>query len=554
MAATADQSIAQRGEQGDEQYRALLAYVTGAESRSAGAYDVEVRIFRAVLALGRTLLRLFFESRAAVRPAGPVVGTDGTALAYHDRRPVTYLSVFGKVVFRRHAFTAVGQGVVCPLDAALSLPERCYSDLLREWSGFGSADASFHEVAASLERILGWPLSIQAIETTAREDAVDVPAFYEQPVEEAAPTEAASILVAQADGKGDPDGPAAGGASGATGQGAPEPSPARGGGHRALHHPALSANPRGGGGGPPARSRAPAPDRRPRPVNKELRATLDGKAIAVTRLAARARRREGAQIHDSGGAHGWGRGAPGEDARGAAGPHPGAGHHPRRGVPVGCRQRRPRRAPSRAHHLGPGHLLALLRGQTDEVVTALTAAAAEPTRSAAQRTAIAATIRYYRRNAPYMHYDQYLAQGWPIGTGVIESACGHLVKDRMEQAGMRWTKDGAHAILDLRAVRLTDDWDAYWAFHRQCQHQRLYGTASPLPATPRSSSRGLSCGRLTPSIRRPRLLVTLESKPGLGHVQANLFRSSLPVGYRPGADQRTNQAVRVGWHGHANDP
>ena len=67
---------------------------------------------------------------------------------------------------------------------------------------------------------------------------------------------------------------------------------------------------------------------------------------------------------------------------------------------------------------------------------------------------------------------------------MIESACGHLVKDRMEQAGMRWTKDGAHAILDLRAVRLTDDWDAYWTFHRQRQHHRLYGAASTLPAPP----------------------------------------------------------------------
>ena len=204
MAPTAEESIAQRRVQGDEQYRELVRYVTGAGSRTAGAYEVEVRIFRGVLALGKTLLRLFFESRAAERPAGPVVGSDGTALAYHDRRPVTYLSVFGKLVFWRHAFAAPGQAIVCPLDAELSLPERCYSDLLREWSGFGCADASFREVGASLERILGWPLSVQALETNAREDAVDVPAFYERPVEVTAPTEAASILVAQADGKGVP--------------------------------------------------------------------------------------------------------------------------------------------------------------------------------------------------------------------------------------------------------------------------------------------------------------------------------------------------------------
>ena len=169
MAITAEQSIAQRQAEGDAQYRAVLAYVLGAGSQTDGAYEAELRVFRSVLALGRTLLRLFFEQRAAVRPVGPVTAADGPVLTYHDRRPVTYLSVFGKIVFRRHAFTAPGQAVVYPLDAELSLPERCYADLLREWSGFGSADGSFREVVAMLERILGWPLSVQALETTARE-------------------------------------------------------------------------------------------------------------------------------------------------------------------------------------------------------------------------------------------------------------------------------------------------------------------------------------------------------------------------------------------------
>ena len=79
--------------------------------------------------------------------------------------------------------------------------------------------------------------------------------------------------------------------------------------------------------------------------------------------------------------------------------------------------------------------------------------------------------------------DTYLARGWPVGTGVVEGACGHLVKDRMEQAGRRWTKAGAQAILDLRALRLNGQGDAYGQFHRQQQHDRLYGTASPVPET-----------------------------------------------------------------------
>src|SRR5919202_1571539 len=84
-----------------------------------------------------------------------VTGPDGTPLTAHDRRPTTSFSVVGKLTFRRHAFTAPGQPVVCPLDAALSLPPRCYSDLLREWAGYGSADAAFRETQALLERILG---------------------------------------------------------------------------------------------------------------------------------------------------------------------------------------------------------------------------------------------------------------------------------------------------------------------------------------------------------------------------------------------------------------
>jgi len=120
------------------------------------------------------------------------------------------------------------------------------------------------------------------------------------------------------------------------------------------------------------------------------------------------------------------------------------------------------------------HLTLLLRGQTTALITALQQAAADPTLSTAQQQAVLRTAGYYQRNLPYMRYDEYLAHGWPIGTGIVEGACGHVVKDRMQQAGMRWTLAGAQAVLDLRAVRLNGDWDTYWQFHRQRQHRRLY--------------------------------------------------------------------------------
>ncbi len=151
MTPNADTSV----QQIQQDFQALIAYVTGPETRTATAYTVELTLFRRLLAVGAALLRVFFQTRAAARPAGPVHAPDGTALAYHDCRPTTYYSVFGKVRFARHFFTAVGQEGVCPLDAALSLPARSYSDLLQEWGTYGTTDASYHESGAALERILG---------------------------------------------------------------------------------------------------------------------------------------------------------------------------------------------------------------------------------------------------------------------------------------------------------------------------------------------------------------------------------------------------------------
>lgn len=127
------------------------------------------------------------------------------------------------------------------------------------------------------------------------------------------------------------------------------------------------------------------------------------------------------------------------------------------------------------------YLEPLLAGQIEAVITALEAEGKDSMCTVTQRQAVRRTVSYYRRNRPYMCYDEYLAHGWPIGTGVVEGACRHLVNDRIEQSGMRWTQDGAQGVLDLRAVRINGHWDQYWQFHRHQQHQRLYGQSTPAP-------------------------------------------------------------------------
>ena len=65
-------------------------------------------------------------------------------------------------------------------------------------------------------------------------------------------------------------------------------------------------------------------------------------------------------------------------------------------------------------------------------------------------------IGYFTRNTKRMHYDQYLARGLHIGSGIAESACKCLVQARLKQAGMRWSPDGAASILQLRRLWLDE--------------------------------------------------------------------------------------------------
>ena len=72
--------------------------------------------------------------------------------------------------------------------------------------------------------------------------------------------------------------------------------------------------------------------------------------------------------------------------------------------------------------------------------------------------------------------------GYPIGSGAVEGACRHLVKDRMEGSGMRWTIPGAEAVLKTRAVQLNGDWDPFWQFHMKQEARAAVRRAPMAPA------------------------------------------------------------------------
>ncbi|MDP9441236.1 MAG: ISKra4 family transposase, partial [Actinomycetota bacterium] len=118
--------------------------------------------------------------------------------------------------------------------------------------------------------------------------------------------------------------------------------------------------------------------------------------------------------------------------------------------------------------------LAVLAGKASIVAAAIRRKATRSGLEEAQRANADRAADYLLNKAVHLDYPTALANGWPIATGVIEGACRHLVKDRMDITGARWGLEGAEAVLKLRAVRANGDFDDYWRFHLLQERRRVH--------------------------------------------------------------------------------
>ncbi len=108
---------------------------------------------------------------------------------------------------------------------------------------------------------------------------------------------------------------------------------------------------------------------------------------------------------------------------------------------------------------------AILEGNSSNVAAGIRRSATLQGLSKKRRLGVDTCCDYLIAKSAYLHYDEYLAAGYPISTGVIEGACRHLISDRLDITGARWSVSGAEAVLQLRSLRSSGDFAAYWAFH-----------------------------------------------------------------------------------------
>jgi hypothetical protein len=116
----------------------------------------------------------------------------------------------------------------------------------------------------------------------------------------------------------------------------------------------------------------------------------------------------------------------------------------------------------------------ILEGHVDQVVKGLKLIVTKRKLTGNKAKTLLDVAAYFKRNRERMRYDTYLANGWPIASGSVEGACKNLIRDRFERSGMRWTQETAEALLRLRAIYLSSDFNAYWEFHVEQDQRRLY--------------------------------------------------------------------------------
>lgn len=120
--------------------------------------------------------------------------------------------------------------------------------------------------------------------------------------------------------------------------------------------------------------------------------------------------------------------------------------------------------------------LEILRGKAGYVAGGMRRSATLRGLRGAQRKAVNKAARYLMKNKRYLHYHEYLAKGYPIATGVIEGTCRHLLIDRLDITGARWGLMGAEAVIKLRALRSSSDFEEYWAFHEEQERRRNHAS------------------------------------------------------------------------------
>lgn len=437
---------------------------------------------------GRELQRRLFEEHINLRDIGNIgeyiIGSDCVKRTHKREHERTIICIFGKITIKRLGYGAKGCKSLFPKDAILNLPEESYSHGIRRLVAQEAAKNSFEEAINTIKQITGVILPRAAIEMLTNKASVDFDAFYAH--QNSKILQSLPLLILTTDGKGivmrKED------LREATRKKAEQ-----------AQHKLIKRQSRGEKANAKRMATVASvysidkftrtPDQiigelhanelsvRPRPIEKRVWASIEKSAEQVTEEIF-----EEAQRRDP--------------------------KHEKKwvclidGDPRQLRRIRSIAKKTKAHvtiildiihvieylwkasrifydETNPeaekwvtNRLEAILNGDSSHVAAGMRRSATLKKVPKDKRGPIDKCAGYLIKNKPYLKYDLYLKEGFPIATGIIEGACRHLIKDRMDVTGARWSLKGAEAIVKLRSLRSSGDFEKYWEFHEAQEYER----------------------------------------------------------------------------------
>jgi hypothetical protein len=477
-----------KAENGDDLlpvFQELTQLVVQAAQQGQPVHEVEKAIWQQVLRIGHQALAQFFKLLGSGDLGEIVTLPDGRScprLDLHERR---YVSIFGEFKLQRTVYgSREGQKIeFVPLDNRLQLPQGVFSYVLQDWDQGFCVEQAFGPSAQAIVRILGLQQSVDSLERMNEEMAQYVTDFWEAQPKPKASTEG-EVMVVSADGKG----------------------------IVMRHHEQTQVPVHRRKGNKTSHKRMatvgtaytvdryvrtpeqmlailfrdgerPA-ERRPAPQNKRVWASLSpdeeegvsGVDVIYTWLADQVEKRNASGtkevVHLSDGqASLW-------SARQEYLPAANVVEiadilHVASYVWQSAHVFFPEGSEA-AESFTRERLLRILEGRGNGVVRGLREMGTKRGLTGAKKKTLDKVCGYLAGNLDRMHYHAYLSKGYPIASGAIEGACRHLVKDRMERAGMHWTEAGAQAMLNVRSVYVNGDWDTYQNFRIHHETKRLY--------------------------------------------------------------------------------
>ena len=476
-----------------EQFHEIMVFVQSAFEQERTAHEVEKGLWQRLLKLGRSIFQAWLDLCGDGDAGERIVLEDGREVSrLEDLHRREIQNVFGLFAVMRAVYgTREGQKIeAIPLDERLQLPQGKNSYLLQDWDQELVTQMPYAAVSTTLARILGLRQSVHTLERDQRALAAAVEDFWNgQPTPPA--QQEGEILVCTADGKGVP---MRGGSKAPKGIEPPSTGGVRPGTKKmALVGAAYTVDPflrtpeevlAALFQDAPAGEALPS---RPRPCFKYVRAALqrDDQDSTAPQIQAifgwmaeqvSERNPDGTKHlillmdgQDSLWKAGWDY-LPEElaevteilDLLHALGYLWDAAHlfHPK--------------GSAAARDFVKAQARRMLHGEIAAVIHSLRWLGTHHKLTGKRGDALEGICGYFHNNAHRMAYDVYLEHGFPIASGVIEGACRCVIKDRMERSGMRWVMAGAHAMLDMRCIYLSNLWEKFTEFRIERESRRLY--------------------------------------------------------------------------------